>query len=94
MAQKELQRKADKIQDNKIKNDYLKNPILHQEMFMDISKVLKAYEQGISLHKSQTTIADKIEEIKTSAFKFCPSCGFNNEKQFKFCPSCGNSLTQ
>ena len=94
LAQKELQRKADKIQDNKIKNDYLNNPMLHQEMFMDIAKVLKAYEKGISLYKSQTKEKDKIEATQSSAFKFCPSCGFDNTKQFKFCPSCGYSLTQ
>ena len=37
----------------------------------------------------ETTV---IAEAQPTIYKFCPSCGFNNEKSFKFCPGCGNSL--
>ena len=43
----------------------------------------------------QTTNEEVTEPGNTNEptiFKFCPSCGFNNENSFKFCPGCGSSL--
>ena len=33
-----------------------------------------------------------VSENQLNIYKFCPSCGFNNEKLFKFCPGCGSAL--
>ena len=41
-------------------------------------------------------VAPKLDKSNAQAdsniYKFCPGCGFNNDKLFKFCPGCGNSL--
>lgn len=90
LAQEELYRKADRIRDEKIKQDYLELPPLHKEIFMKIEEI--PLMQNI---KEITDIDDKesVESNESVIFKFCPSCGFNNENSFKFCPSCGSSLT-
>jgi ribosomal protein S27AE len=41
---------------------------------------------------SDTEVAEPENTDKSIIFKFCPSCGFNNDKLFKFCPRCGDSL--
>ena len=35
---------------------------------------------------------ESLKSNKSVIYKFCPSCGFNNEKLFKFCPGCGSAL--
>ena len=86
LSQKDINQKAKLIRDENIRNDYLKLPALHKQIF---SKIETTFNE------------DKIEDnpIKevtneASVFKFCPSCGFKNENSFKFCPSCGASLLQ
>ena len=90
LAQDELYRKADRIRDEKIKQDYLELPPLHKEIFMKIEDVPLVND---IVHKEdkddETTVT---AETQPTIYKFCPSCGFNNEKLFKFCPGCGNSL--
>lgn len=90
LAQDELYRKADRIRDEKIKKDYLQLPPLHKEIFMKIEDVplLKEIKEI-----SETDVKENIVSKEGIIFKFCPSCGFNNENSFKFCPSCGNSLS-
>ena len=88
LAQDELYRKADRIRDEKIKQDYLELPPLHKEIFMKIEEVPLVSDL-------QTTNEEVIEtgnSNEPTIFKFCPSCGFNNENSFKFCPGCGSSL--
>ena len=51
--------------------------------------------EDVPLVRKPSNDEDKEESINSdepSIFKFCPSCGFNNENLFKFCPGCGNSL--
>ncbi len=87
LAQDELYRKAERIRDEKIKQDYLELPPLHKEIFMKM--------EDVPLVRKPSNDEDKEESINSdepSIFKFCPSCGFNNENLFKFCPGCGNSL--
>jgi class 3 adenylate cyclase/TolB-like protein/Tfp pilus assembly protein PilF len=87
LAQDELYRKAERIRDEKIKQDYLELPPLHKQIFMKM--------EDIPLVRKPSNDEDKEESINSdepSIFKFCPSCGFNNENLFKFCPGCGNSL--
>ena len=88
LAQEELYRKADRIRDEKIKKDYLELPPLHKEIFMKMEDV-----ELINDQKSKDNFADENLKDKLTIYKFCPSCGFNNENSFKFCPACGNSLT-
>ena len=87
LAQEELYRKAERIRDKKIRNDYLQLPPLHKEIFMKIEDVL-------SNNKSDEASSEnnKSNNKNINLYKFCPSCGFNNEKLFKFCPGCGASL--
>jgi rRNA maturation endonuclease Nob1 len=42
------------------------------------------------IKKEQKEEAKRIDTI----FKFCPGCGFSNDKSFKFCPSCGGTLVK
>ena len=90
LAQDELYRKADRIRDEKIKQDYLELPPLHKEIFMKIEDIPLLKEVN-----EVTEIDDKesLESNQGVIYKFCPSCGFNNENSFKFCPGCGNSLS-
>ena len=88
LAQEELYRKADRIRDEKIKKDYLELPPLHKEIFMKMEEV-----ELITDQKSKDNLGDENLKDELTIYKFCPSCGFNNEKSFKFCPGCGNSLT-
>ena len=88
LAQDELYRKADRIRDEKIKKDYLELPPLHKEIFMKM--------EDVDLVNTKDNLAEEEDLRKTdepSIYKFCPSCGFNNENLFKFCPSCGSPLT-
>ena len=44
--------------------------------------------------KDNTVVEEDLSKNDNlTIFKFCPSCGFNNENLFKFCPACGSSLT-
>jgi len=88
LAQEELYRKADRIRDEKIKKDYLELPPLHKEIFMKMEEI-----ELINDQKSKDNFGDENLKDELTIYKFCPSCGFNNEKSFKFCPGCGNSLT-
>ena len=72
----------------KLKKDYLELPPLHKEIFMKMEDV-----ELINDQKSKDNFEDENLKDKLTIYKFCPSCGFNNENSFKFCPSCGNSLT-
>ena len=87
LAQEELYRKADRIRDEKIRDDYLKLPPLHKEIFMKIEDVLFP-----SNTKSDQTSEEPKSENIPNIYKFCPGCGFKNENSFKFCPGCGDSL--
>ena len=88
LAQDELYRKADRIRDEKIKKDYLELPPLHKEIFMKMEDV------DLVNTKDNTVVEDDLSKNDNlTIFKFCPSCGFNNENLFKFCPACGSSLT-
>ena len=88
LAQDELYRKADRIRDEKIKNDYLTLPPLHKEIFMKMEEIELVNDKK-DIQKNVDSNVIKEPEI----YKFCPSCGFNNEKLFKFCPSCGSPLS-
>jgi len=61
---------------------------LHKEIFMKMEEV-----ELINDQKGKDNFADENIKDELTIYKFCPSCGFNNEKSFKFCPGCGNSLT-
>jgi len=82
LAQDDIYKKAERIRDKGVRQDYLTLPHLHKEIFMKLTK-----EKVIE--KKETEEANKINNV----FKFCPSCGFNNDNIFKFCPSCGGSLS-
>tara|TARA_Y100001970_G_scaffold40955_1_gene50502 strand:- start:10151 stop:12637 length:2487 start_codon:yes stop_codon:yes gene_type:complete len=70
------------IEDEKIRNDYLTLPLLHRKI------------RGEDLTSSNKDLQDDSSNTEdVNVFLFCPSCGFNNEKQFKFCPKCGSSLS-
>ena len=84
LAQDELYRKADRIRDKKIKQDYLDLPPLHKQIFMNIEDIFSTNKKDSPLEATDTK--------ETNLFKFCPGCGFNNENLFKFCPGCGSSL--
>ena len=86
LAQDELYRKADRIRDKKIRQDYLKLPPLHQEIFMNMEEIF-----NINQEEKSSSIKEQ-ENNKETIYKFCPSCGFSNDKLFKFCPGCGASL--
>lgn len=87
LAQEELYRKAERIRDKKIRQDYLQLPPLHKEIFMKMEDVLSNTQTDKS-----TSDDNKSNTEDKNVYKFCPSCGFNNEKLFKFCPGCGASL--
>ena len=70
------------IENDKIRNDYLTLPLLHRKI------------RGEDLNPINKILEDSIpEKEEINVFLFCPSCGFNNEKQFKFCPKCGSALS-
>ena len=87
LAQEELYRKAERIRDKKIRQDYLQLPPLHKEIFMKIEDVLSNDKIDKSTLDDNATNTEE-----NNLYKFCPGCGFNNEKLFKFCPSCGAAL--
>ena len=87
LSQEDLNKKAERIRDKVIRNDYLTLPPLHKEIFNSLDKSQGTKEE--SINDTQDT-----SDNSSNIFKFCPSCGFNNENSFKFCPSCGVSLTQ
>jgi len=87
LSQEDLHQKSEKIRDKVIRKDYLELPALHKDIFTPIEQLYNQKEATLSQDKEPS---DEVSNI----FKFCPSCGFNNEKTFKFCPSCGSSLTQ
>ena len=86
LAQDELYRKAERIRDPKIKKDYLELPPLHKEIFMNIEDIISGDK------KEKEEKSANVSENQLNIYKFCPSCGFNNEKLFKFCPGCGSAL--
>tara|TARA_B100000953_G_C17914536_1_gene388689 strand:- start:321 stop:845 length:525 start_codon:yes stop_codon:yes gene_type:complete len=88
LAQDELYRKADRIRDEKIKQDYLELPPLHKEIFMKIEEIPLVND----LKDTDDEVPESDNTNEPMIFKFCPSCGFNNENLFKFCPGCGDSL--
>ena len=52
--------------------------------------------EDVDLINTKDNLAEEEDLSKSdepSIYKFCPSCGFNNENLFKFCPSCGSPLT-
>lgn len=87
LSQEDLYQKAERIRDKLIRKDYLELPPLHREIFTPIEEL---YNQKESTINQDTEPLDETSNI----FKFCPTCGFNNEKSFKFCPGCGSPLTQ
>ena len=87
LAQEELYRKAERIRDKKIREDYHQLPPLHKEIFMKIEDVLSNDKIDKSTLDDNATNPEE-----NNVYKFCPSCGFNNEKLFKFCPGCGAAL--
>ena len=86
LAQDDLNKKAERIRDKIIRKDYLELPPLHKEIFIPISELYR--KKDVSEDEENKT------DLPSNIFKFCPSCGFNNENSFKFCPSCGYSLVQ
>jgi len=75
------------IEDEKIRSDYLELPLLHR-------KIRGEDLESIDKQPGDDSDTDKpIEDETINIFLFCPSCGFNNEKQFKFCPKCGAALS-
>ena len=88
LAQDELYRKAGRIRDEKIKKDYLELPPLHKEIFMKMEDV-----DLVNIKDNLVEENDLSKTDEASIYKFCPSCGFNNENLFKFCPSCGSPLS-
>ena len=89
LSQKDITKKAGLIRDKIIRNDYLTLPPLHQQIFAPIEEI----NSKINI-KDQPKPSTKSKDNENTIFKFCPSCGFNNENSFKFCPSCGSPLTQ
>ena len=87
LAQDELYRKAERIRDKQIRKDYLELPPLHQQIFMNIADAVSKDSQSIKDDDMQNEHSGE-----SNIYKFCPSCGFNNENSFKFCPGCGSSL--
>ena len=83
LAQDNIYKKAERIRDKAIRKDYLKLPPLHKEIFMKLTT-------DNIIAKEQKEEENKIDHI----FKFCPSCGFNNDNSFKFCPGCGGTLVK
>ena len=51
-------------------------------------------EDIMSGNKKEEEKSTNISEDPLNIYKFCPSCGFNNEKLFKFCPGCGSALLE
>ena len=87
LSQEDIIKKANNIRDKIIRKDYLELPPLHKQIFTPIDKLYNAED---STDEVPTNKSDDSSNI----FKFCPSCGFNNENSFKFCPGCGSSLIQ
>ena len=88
LAQDELYRKAERIRDEKIRQDYLELPPLHKQIFMNMEDLISHNNQDIKEEEEANQENSNNENI----YKFCPGCGFNNENSFKFCPGCGSSL--
>jgi class 3 adenylate cyclase/TolB-like protein/lipopolysaccharide biosynthesis regulator YciM len=86
LAQEEIYIKAERIRDKKIREEYLTLPPLHKEIFVKLTNDKVSKEEQTKV--SQATNTD------VNIFKFCPSCGFNNDNAFKFCPSCGGALSK
>jgi len=87
LAQDELYRKADRIRDKKIKQDYLELPPLHKQIFMNIKDVISKEKKEIEIEDINSE-----QSNEKNIYKFCPGCGFNNKNLFKFCPGCGSTL--
>ncbi len=101
LAKKGLEKSANKITDEKYKNDYL-NTDMHKHMLNDkaiiyISKSNKVKKDKVVAreikHKKPTVIGESICPQYGTYFNFCPNCSYNNTKNdFRFCPDCGTSL--
>lgn len=86
-AQQALKRVANKIEDTKIREDYLHLPLIHRKMFEDLTTETSSVQK-----QQEVKEVRKSKEEPQKIFAFCPSCGTPNKNKFKFCPSCGNSL--
>ena len=96
-----MEKSANKITDEKYKNDYL-NTDMHKHMLNDkasiyISKQKKVKKDKVKTkevnHKKLTIVGESICPQFGTYFNFCPNCSYNNTKNdFRFCPDCGTSL--
>jgi len=87
LAYDDMIKYSEYIEDEKIRSDYLELPLLHR-------KIRGEDLESIDKQPGDDSDTDKpIEDETINIFLFCPSCGFNNEKQFKFCPKCGAALS-
>ena len=85
ISQKHLKDISKFIENEKVRNDFIKLPLLHKKI-MGIDKITNT-DRKSTKEKEEENISN------SNIFKFCPSCGFNNENNFKFCPQCGVTLT-
>ena len=89
ISQQHLKDMSQFIKNEKIRHEFLNSPLLHKRiMGEDINS--SDIDSASDVYQPQKV--DKSSD-KSTAFQFCPSCGFNNENNFKFCPQCGATLT-
>ncbi len=80
-----------KISGYQIKETFNQSPFLHQMLMEEIDIIFNSTKSSKSTEEL-LVIEDDLNS-SGATFKFCPACGFDNQKSFKFCPSCGHKLT-
>lgn len=88
ISQKHLKDISIVIENEEVRNDFLSLPLLHKKIMGKDIIVNNNDTKGKDTAKLDVALDTN------NLFKFCPSCGFNNENDFKFCPQCGTTLTQ
>lgn len=97
-----LVKSAEKISDEKYRNDYL-STYMHKQMLNDKAVPYNAEleDKKVEDKKVSIPIPENVDYNSSicpqygTYFNFCPNCSYNNTKNdFKFCPDCGTSLAK
>ena len=97
-----LIKSAEKISDEKYRNDYL-STYMHKQMLNDkaVPYNTELENKKVEDKKVSIPIPENVDYNSSicpqygTYFNFCPNCSYNNTKNdFKFCPDCGTSLTK
>ena len=79
-----------KISGYQIKETFNQSPFLHQMLMEEIDIIFNSTKSSESTEEL-LEIEDDFNSLDVT-FKFCPACGYDNQKSFQFCPSCGHKL--